>query len=101
MSVAHALDDVRYSPTDFEKTVDAEKDAIASKDEEQILEAIVDFDDPNLDREGAIAGVLEDDSPYPEVRSAVANTDDPEVPCSTLRAWIMGKHFNLGNVRSW
>ncbi|EIW77486.1 OPT oligopeptide transporter [Coniophora puteana RWD-64-598 SS2] len=90
MSVAHALDDVRYSPTDFEKTVDAEKDAITSKDEDQIIEAIVDFDDPNLDREGAVAGVLEDDSPYPEVRSAVANTDDPEVPCSTLRAWIMG-----------
>ncbi|CAE6458373.1 unnamed protein product, partial [Rhizoctonia solani] len=46
------------------------------------------FDDPNLDR--SRLGELEDDSPYPEVRSAVANTDDPDMPCSTLRAWILG-----------
>ena len=32
----------------------------------------------------------EDDSPYPEVRSAVANFDDPEMPTSTIRAWILG-----------
>lgn len=41
------------------------------------------FDDPNLDRDHL--GDLEDDSPYPEVRSAVANTDDPEMPCNTFR----------------
>lgn len=34
--------------------------------------------------------VLEEDSPYPEVRSAVANTDDPDIPVSTLRAWVIG-----------
>ena len=33
---------------------------------------------------------LEDDSPYPEVRSAVANFDDPDMPASTLRAWSLG-----------
>lgn len=48
------------------------------------------FDDPNIDKDAAIAGVLEDDSPYPEVRSAVANTDDPTMPVSTLRAWVLG-----------
>ena len=32
----------------------------------------------------------EDDSPYPEVRSAVSNTDDPNIPVSTLRAYVMG-----------
>ncbi|KAJ7292102.1 OPT oligopeptide transporter [Mycena rebaudengoi] len=48
------------------------------------------FDDPNLDKDAAIAGILEDDSPYPEVRSAVANTDDPSIPVSTLRAWTLG-----------
>ena len=32
----------------------------------------------------------EDDSPYPEVRSAVANYDDPEMPASTIRAWVFG-----------
>ncbi|KZT37315.1 small oligopeptide transporter, partial [Sistotremastrum suecicum HHB10207 ss-3] len=33
---------------------------------------------------------LEDESPYPEVRSAVANTDDMDLPSSTLRAWVIG-----------
>lgn len=33
---------------------------------------------------------LEEDSPYAEVRSAVANTDDPGMPVGTLRAWIIG-----------
>ncbi|QRW10201.1 OPT oligopeptide transporter protein [Ceratobasidium sp. AG-Ba] len=46
------------------------------------------FDDPNLDR--ANLGDIEDDSPYPEVRSAVANTDDFDMPCSTFRAWFLG-----------
>lgn len=32
----------------------------------------------------------EEDSPYPEVRSAVANFDDPSMPASTLRAWVLG-----------
>jgi hypothetical protein len=33
---------------------------------------------------------LEDDSPYPEVRSAVANYDDDAMPVSTVRAWVLG-----------
>ncbi|KAK0442537.1 oligopeptide transporter [Desarmillaria tabescens] len=33
---------------------------------------------------------VKDDSPYPEVRSAVANTDDPSIPASTLRSWVLG-----------
>ncbi|KAH8116232.1 OPT oligopeptide transporter protein-domain-containing protein, partial [Phellopilus nigrolimitatus] len=45
------------------------------------------FDDPNLDED---AGRMEDDSPYPEVRCAVSNVDDPEMPASTVRAWFMG-----------
>jgi hypothetical protein len=54
------------------------------------LEEITDahFADPNLDRENL--GDLEEDSPYPEVRSAVANTDDPDMPCNTIRVWILG-----------
>ncbi|KAI9457240.1 OPT oligopeptide transporter [Lactarius psammicola] len=44
-------------------------------------------DDPNFD---PTAIILEDESPYPEVRSAVANTDDPTMPSSTLRAWVIG-----------
>lgn len=73
--------DERCSPTEFEKSDIKAQDA---------LEAIADFDDPNIDREGVIVGVLEDDSPYPEVRSAVANTDDPSIPCNSFRAWVMG-----------
>ncbi|KAJ7626771.1 small oligopeptide transporter [Mycena rosella] len=46
------------------------------------------FDDPNLDKEHLTS--LDDESPYPEVRSAVANTDDPDMPVATLRAWIIG-----------
>jgi hypothetical protein len=33
---------------------------------------------------------IEDDSPYPEVRSAVANFDDPDMPCDTIRSWTIG-----------
>ena len=34
--------------------------------------------------------ITEDDSPYPEVRAAVANTDDVDMPCATFRAWFVG-----------
>ncbi|KIY48809.1 small oligopeptide transporter [Fistulina hepatica ATCC 64428] len=37
--------------------------------------------------------VAQDESPYPEVRSAVANYDDPDMPVSTIRAWILGLIF--------
>jgi OPT family small oligopeptide transporter len=57
---------------------------------QQVDEVAQEFDDPNVDREAAAAGVLEDDSPYPEVRSAVANTDDPDIPVSTIRSWVIG-----------
>ncbi|KAJ7366408.1 small oligopeptide transporter, partial [Mycena albidolilacea] len=46
------------------------------------------FDDPNLDERFIIG--LEDDSPYPEIRSAVANTDDPDMAVNTFRAWVLG-----------
>ncbi|KAL6301879.1 OPT oligopeptide transporter [Sparassis latifolia] len=48
---------------------------------------VAEFDDPNIDKDAII---LEDDSPYPEVRSAVANTDDPDMPVGTFRAWCIG-----------
>jgi hypothetical protein len=67
--------------------------------------------DPNLDSDSAILGAnsrtfnfmpphryprcVEDDSPYPEVRSAVANFDDPTMPVSTLRAWTLGIVFAI------
>ncbi|KDQ10091.1 hypothetical protein BOTBODRAFT_501203 [Botryobasidium botryosum FD-172 SS1] len=45
------------------------------------------FDDPNADVDAI--GVL-DDSPYPEVRAAIPNTDDPDMPVNTIRAWAIG-----------
>ncbi|KIP12223.1 hypothetical protein PHLGIDRAFT_32874 [Phlebiopsis gigantea 11061_1 CR5-6] len=53
---------------------------------------VAEFDDPNGDPD---ATTIEDDSPYPEVRSAVANTDDFEMPCSTLRAWVIGIFWSI------
>lgn len=34
--------------------------------------------------------VGEEDSPYPEVRASVANTDDPDMPTLTFRMWFVG-----------
>ncbi|KAF8972447.1 small oligopeptide transporter [Flammula alnicola] len=51
------------------------------------------FDDPNLDKDHLVA--FDDESPYPEVRSAVANTDDPDMPVTTLRTWIIGIAFAI------
>jgi hypothetical protein len=50
------------------------------------------YDDPNFD---PTATLLLDESPYPEVRSAVTNTDDPEMPSSTFRAWVVGLAFDV------
>ncbi|KAL5397514.1 hypothetical protein PMIN02_002273 [Paraphaeosphaeria minitans] len=36
------------------------------------------------------AALIKDDSAYPEVRAVVDNTDDPTLPCSTIRAWTIG-----------
>ncbi|TIB67791.1 hypothetical protein E3Q24_04023 [Wallemia mellicola] len=35
----------------------------------------------------------EEDSPYPEVRASVSNTDDPDIPTLTLRVWLIGGIF--------
>ena len=45
---------------------------------------------PALVGTSSLSPRVEDESPYPEVRSAVANTDDPTMPVGTLRAWILG-----------
>ena len=37
----------------------------------------------------------EEDSPYPEVRASVSNTDDPDMPASTARMWILGMFLCL------
>ncbi|ESK86478.1 opt oligopeptide transporter [Moniliophthora roreri MCA 2997] len=59
----------------------------------QPLDEILDLDDPNLNTEDLVD--IEEESPYPEVRSAVANADDVDMPCSTLRAWVIGLAFAI------
>ncbi|KZW01241.1 OPT-domain-containing protein [Exidia glandulosa HHB12029] len=44
------------------------------------------------------ASFLRDNSPYPEVRAVVSNTDDPTLPCSTLRAWVIGLILACGGA---
>ncbi|KAF5338240.1 hypothetical protein D9758_012834 [Tetrapyrgos nigripes] len=69
--------------------IDDEKSDYSSGERASSHYAEVDtyFYDPNYDDEDF---AFEDESPYPEVRSAVANTDDPTMPVSTLRVWAMG-----------
>ncbi|KAI0776983.1 small oligopeptide transporter [Trametes elegans] len=74
------LSEDKRSTSTLDEKLDAEKQV-------DVIPAIAEFDDPNLDKD---AVVLEDDSPYPEVRSAVANTDDIGMPVNTLRAWTIG-----------
>jgi OPT family small oligopeptide transporter len=38
---------------------------------------------------------FDDESPYPEVRAAVPNTDDPSIPVNTFRAWTLGLFFTV------
>lgn len=45
-----------------------------------------------IDREYSIDS---DNSPFAEVRANVPNTDDPDMPCSTLRAWFIGVVFTM------
>ncbi|EKM53153.1 uncharacterized protein PHACADRAFT_197581 [Phanerochaete carnosa HHB-10118-sp] len=95
-----ALDSVDISTTDEKQHMDRYSDKIPSINVHELEESyphraaqssaapsVPDFFDPNLEID---ASWFEDDSPYPEVRSAVANYDDPEIPVSTLRAWILG-----------
>ncbi|KAH8101599.1 OPT oligopeptide transporter [Cristinia sonorae] len=74
----------RYSTSSIEEKTTAEKGAAPTNEVLQVAEF---EEDPNFDKNAAF---LEDDSPYPEVRSAVANTDDTSIPASTLRVWIIG-----------
>ncbi|EJT97990.1 OPT oligopeptide transporter [Dacryopinax primogenitus] len=58
---------------------------LALKMETSLEEASgLDFDTPELNIE------LDDDSPYPEVRATVSNTDDPMMPTNTFRMWFLG-----------
>ncbi|KAL7946566.1 OPT oligopeptide transporter domain-containing protein [Trichoderma barbatum] len=42
------------------------------------------------------AALIVTNSPYAEVRSVVSPHDDPTMPCSTIRAWVLGILFSGG-----
>ncbi len=53
-----------------------------------VSDAIVEGDP---EKEAAVEeSLLDDDSPYPEVRASVPPTDDPDMPVNTIRAWTIG-----------
>ncbi|KAF5008685.1 hypothetical protein FDECE_5041 [Fusarium decemcellulare] len=41
------------------------------------------------------AALITNHSPYSEVRAVVDNHDDPTMPCSTIRAWLIGIFFSV------
>lgn len=41
------------------------------------------------------AALITNNSPYAEVRAVVDNKDDPNMPCSTIRAWVLGCLFSV------
>jgi len=52
-----------------------------------------------LIREMKLESVLvTENSPYDEVRAIVDNTDDPELPVSTIRAYVIGTLFVFGGA---
>ncbi|CAK7274168.1 hypothetical protein SEPCBS57363_006024 [Sporothrix epigloea] len=58
------------------------------------------FDEPekhaNLIYEMKIeAALITSNSPYAEVRAVVSNRDDPTLPSSTIRAWVIGLSFSV------
>lgn len=67
----------------------------------------IEYDADELGKSGIVSGqvaqmglpcrydVSEDDSPYPEVRCAVANFDDVNMPSSTVRAWVLGLIWSM------
>lgn len=55
------------------------------------VEAALEAGDVAAEKE--LEAELLNDSIYPEVRAAVANVDDPEMPVNTFRAWFLGLIF--------
>ncbi|KAL6304480.1 OPT oligopeptide transporter [Sparassis latifolia] len=87
-------EELRYCTSSIQIDFDGEKSirSVITYDSEHSIPSrpssvIHEYFDPNYD---TTATWIEDDSPYPEVRSAVANFDDPNMPVATLRSWLFG-----------
>lgn len=92
------LGHVPYNMRDAEKSQKSLDTHIAPVHDIQVLpedsrSEILSIFDPNFDEEDA--AILQEDSPYPEVRCAVANVDDPTMVASTLRVWVLGLFWSI------
>ncbi|KAI0746429.1 small oligopeptide transporter [Daedaleopsis nitida] len=86
-SSAPSIASSSYSSYDREKSIRSQpSDGEDARSVVSRATPVSDFFDPNYDPD------IEwlDDSPYPEVRSAVANYDDLSMPVNTFRAWVIG-----------
>ena len=88
LSAEHSADDEKVHVSDIDTKREVPLELVVSKSAEfdpvtsHLIEDIIEDD---------YAGVhVEDDSPYPEVRAAVPSTDDPSLPQSTIRMWVIG-----------
>ncbi|KAG0697046.1 OPT oligopeptide transporter protein-domain-containing protein [Suillus ampliporus] len=80
--------DLESEVTDSDKQADDHGQPLSLSEFVSSINSSADFDDPNLDP--SHSAEFDDESPYPEVRSAVANTDDPSIHVTTLRTWVLG-----------
>lgn len=72
--VAHVVDDRLADPNLDHRFIEKAEEALENGDVKQ---------------EAGISNTL-DDSPYLEVRAAVSNVDDPDMPVNTFRTWLLG-----------
>ncbi|KIR43930.1 OPT family small oligopeptide transporter [Cryptococcus deuterogattii 99/473] len=71
-----------------EDYVDLEKNE-STDDAEVNVESTEDLGGKLTPNEAFTWNVDGDQSPFPEVAACVPNTDDPSIPCNTVRAWIL------------
>lgn len=59
--------------------------------QEDLDKVNISLESGDVEKEVAVEqALLEDNSPYPEVRAAVRNYDETELPVNTIRAWVIG-----------
>ncbi|CAO1630872.1 unnamed protein product [Sympodiomycopsis kandeliae] len=87
------LPDVEHIEQDLKKGIahDLLADPNLDKALRERVEAALESGDVEAER--ALEEELLNDSIYPEVRAAVANVDDPDMPVNTFRAWFLGLVF--------
>ncbi|KAG5974456.1 hypothetical protein E4U55_008208 [Claviceps digitariae] len=64
-------------------------DPFLDVDKLQTIESAIESD--NTEKQAQIdQALIQEDSPYPEVRISIPPTDDPDMPVNTIRAWFLG-----------